>query len=218
MPHVSNFKHIQPSRSILKSPTITPKIIKVQSLCTTSGSNLPQTCTVKTINVSSNTTNVEPVPPLLTIAGTKTANDDKTGADLTSSADEPLIEIDTTPHTSMNEPDPLNIDSDMDTSQEIDISVPEEDLKKHNLKLGLKEFDLYKCVCGATFINSQYFKKHIINSPACKRSDPKPYECVHCGRMTRNPQSLVEHFQYHGVLRFSCSLCSTRSPSLIQIR
>lgn len=215
MRQVANFKPI----GFLKTSPM-KSILKLKTISSTSPS------TSQAANSIVPNSDPAPPPPLLTLnANPKTTNSigkkivEKIVQEMTL-PDEPLIVINSVAGT--NEVDPLNLDSDMDTSHELDVSTNDDDInesnKKENVKAGLKGADLYRCMCGFSGLNSMFLKKHLISSPACKRNDSKPYECVHCSRLTRNPQSLIEHIQYHGVLRFCCSLCNTKSPSVIQIR
>lgn len=59
-----------------------------------------------------------------------------------------------------------------------------------------------------------------MNSKECRNPNnpSKPLKCVHCDRIFKNPHGLLEHIQYHGQLRYCCSLCARRFPSTFSLK
>ncbi|XP_063927306.1 uncharacterized protein LOC135140610 isoform X4 [Zophobas morio] len=86
---------------------------------------------------------------------------------------------------------------------------------------GLIGYQLYRCAfCDISFSNTKDFKAHTMHSTQCRDANntAKPYKCVHCERLFKNPHGLLEHIQYHGQLRFGCSLCVKKFPSPFALR
>lgn len=128
------------------------------------------------------------------------------------------------------EADPLSLEADADTNEAsksaADSSGDESDgnkldKAKKETKSGFLSYQLYRCAfCDISFSNSVDFKRHATYSLTCRIETQvvKPFVCVHCGKQLKNPHVLVEHLQCHGVLRFTCSLCGSKFPTIAQTR
>lgn len=128
------------------------------------------------------------------------------------------------------EADPLSLEADTDindtSKSAADSSGDESDgnkleKSKKEAKIGLLSYQLYRCAfCDISFSNSVDFKRHATFSLTCRIEEQvvKPFICVHCGKQLKNPHVLVEHIQCHGVLRFTCSLCGSKFPTVAQTR
>ncbi|KAJ8972650.1 hypothetical protein NQ317_008236 [Molorchus minor] len=124
--------------------------------------------------------------------------------------------------------DPLSLDTDLgeaskaaeglSSDEECDESKVE---KSKKAKIGLLSYQLYRCAfCEESFSNSNDFKRHVHKSLLCRKEDnpAKPFMCVHCRKKMKSAHVLAEHIQCHGILRFSCSLCSNKYPTPGQAR
>ncbi|KAJ8956301.1 hypothetical protein NQ318_015037 [Aromia moschata] len=123
--------------------------------------------------------------------------------------------------------DPLSLDlGDMSKNADGFSSGEESDegkaeKSKKGSTSGLLSYQLYRCAfCEISFSNSADLKKHAAKSLTCRRDDGsgKPFSCVHCGKRLKNSHVLVDHIQCHGVLRFSCSLCTNKYATVSQAR
>lgn len=121
--------------------------------------------------------------------------------------------------------DPLSLDNDIPTL--ISASGDESDSQDLNDSLndvkrfGLVGYQLYRCAfCDISFSNTKDFKLHIAQAKQCREeSDPvRQFKCVHCERKFKNGHGLLEHIQYHGQLRFGCSLCVKKFPSTFSLK
>ncbi|XP_044261158.1 uncharacterized protein LOC123009097 isoform X2 [Tribolium madens] len=120
-----------------------------------------------------------------------------------------------------NSTDPLSLETDsnvMISGDESDSQEPTDGSVTKNY--GLIGYQLFRCgFCEISFSNARNFRTHCMNSKQCRDdSTNKPFKCVHCERMFKNPNGLLEHIQYHGQLRFCCSLCVRRFPSSFSLR
>ncbi|XP_072393026.1 uncharacterized protein [Diabrotica undecimpunctata] len=103
-------------------------------------------------------------------------------------------------------------------------TVVEESSSSSNQKsspCGLLDYQLFKCAtCMLTFSTLKAFKKHVTKSEECKNKDNinKPFVCAHCNKSYKNCNTLCVHIQYHGVSRYSCSVCGNKFHTFRQAR
>lgn len=121
--------------------------------------------------------------------------------------------------------DPLSLDNDITTA--ISASGDEsdsQDISNEGLnvkRFGLVGYQLYRCAfCDISFSNTKDFKAHINQSKQCRdeTNSLKQFKCVHCERQFKNGHGLLDHIQYHGQLRFGCSLCVQKFPSTFSLK
>nr|XP_008194761.1 PREDICTED: uncharacterized protein LOC103313398 isoform X2 [Tribolium castaneum] len=120
-----------------------------------------------------------------------------------------------------NSTDPLSLENDSQVMVSGDESDSQETNEANETKsYGLIGYQLFRCgFCDISFSNARDFRTHCINSKKCRDdSTNKPFKCVHCDRMFKHPNGLLEHIQYHGQLRFCCSLCVRRFPSSFSLK
>ncbi|CAH0545746.1 unnamed protein product [Brassicogethes aeneus] len=100
-------------------------------------------------------------------------------------------------------------------------SSEDEGSEKSSDKRCLAGKDLFKCAyCDCAYPNANAFKYHAAFSITCRSATNQetPFECAHCKRRLNSAQALVDHIQYHGNFKYSCSLCEDQYPSAAQIR
>ncbi|CAH1278601.1 unnamed protein product [Diabrotica balteata] len=146
-----------------------------------------------------------------------------------------LLSTPTTLKIISNSSTPLTNSSNISSLIELSLPISPVDKPLHRTELeetssssnqksspcGLLDYQLFKCAtCMLAFSTLKAFKKHVTKSEECKNKDNinKPFVCVHCNKSYKNCNTLCVHIQYHGVSRYSCSVCGNKFHTFRQGR
>ncbi|GLV36934.1 small ovary [Carabus blaptoides fortunei] len=98
--------------------------------------------------------------------------------------------------------DKLIVDVPLDNSS--DVGTPE---------VGFSGRDLFRCGtpdCNFQTLCLRDFKSHMFKCDVLKTNEGW-YSCAHCPKRFKSASGIVDHIQIHGLLRFSCSMCTHRA-------
>lgn len=79
---------------------------------------------------------------------------------------------------------------------------------------------LFKCTkCDSGHLNSSHFRSHVSKCVSVNSQNSlKPYQCYHCGKFFKSPNSLVDHIRIHSTVKYFCSLCDFKHANNLVVR
>lgn len=109
----------------------------------------------------------------------------------------------------------INEESD---SVDTDLDLSTDEVSCVDDKEGYTGSQLFKCAkCKNGYPSSMVFKTHLSKCVDMAEAT-KPFKCVHCGRIFKSSNSLVDHIKIHGTVKFGCSLCDFKHGHHLQVR